>query len=80
MSLKINATGHWELATGAELHSGDQVELFKDEQWIQGEIQYHPRRGYQIRLKNGQVFDLCQEITLRILRSDRFRQGQAKPG
>jgi len=78
MSLKLNESRHWQLPNGAELRSGDQVEMYQDERWIPGEISYHPRRDYQIQLDNGQIFDLSEQLTLRIQTPEWDRQKRVK--
>jgi len=71
MSLMQNETHHWQLPNGAQLHSGDTIELYQDGCWMQGEINYHPSKQYQIRLKNGQIVEITEHLTLRLIIPDR---------
>ncbi len=66
MNLIQNESLHWQITGGAELHSGDQVELYQNGRWFRGEIQYRPRWKYLVRLENGQIFDLNEQLSVRL--------------
>jgi hypothetical protein len=65
MSLVKNATNHWQLPDGGELYSGDLIELYVNNAWIPGRIEFRPRRQYILILDNGQEFDMSEDLTLR---------------
>ena len=65
MSLILNSTYHWQLPGGAELHSGDRVELFLDGQWTAGRIEYKPRKHYMLILDDDQELPVTEELQVR---------------
>jgi hypothetical protein len=65
MSLVMNTRNHWQLPDGGELHSGDLIEVYINDSWISGRIEYKPRREYVLVLDNGQVWDICEGLNLR---------------
>jgi hypothetical protein len=66
MSIVLNDSGHWQLPDGSELWAGDRVDILMNDRWIPGEVYYHPKCEFQIRLENGQSFEISTADTIRI--------------
>jgi hypothetical protein len=54
MSLVLNDTDHWQHSEDGELYSGEPIELYRNERWIPGRIEYRPRKGYILILEGGE--------------------------
>ncbi len=65
MSLTLNATDHWQLPDGGELHSGERIELLLDGVWVPGVIEYRPRRHYILILEDGQEQPISEHLVVR---------------
>ena len=68
MSLILNTTYHWQLPNGAELHSGDRVELYFKEQWVAGRVEYQPRKHYMLVLDDGQELPMSEDLMVRSIK------------
>lgn len=66
MNLILNNAQHWQVPGGAEIHTGDFVEVYQDSVWAEGQVIYRPRRGYAVRLKDGREVKLDPEVELRL--------------
>jgi hypothetical protein len=66
MSMVLNDSGHWQLPDGSELWAGDRVEILMNNCWIPGEVYYHPKCEFQIRLENGLSFEISAAHTIMI--------------
>ncbi len=67
MNLILNNTYHWQLPSGAELYSGEAIELYRDGSWVPGRIEYRPRRHYILILETGEEVSITEDLQLRAL-------------
>ncbi len=65
MSLFKNETDHWEIPGNGELYSGDLVEVYMDGQWKTAWVDYRPRAGYSLRLRDGQLYPMDELMEIR---------------
>lgn len=64
MSLFKNETDHWEIPGNGELYSGDLVQVKLHGHWVSAWIDYRPRAGYSLRLEDGQIFPMDEQMEI----------------
>jgi hypothetical protein len=65
MNLFVNETDHWEIPGRGELHSGDRVEFYLNGRWMAALVDYRPKVGYTLRLDNGELFIIHEQMEIR---------------
>lgn len=66
MSLNLNRSEHWEIPGGAELHIGDQVEIYLEGKWLAGRIGFRPAIKYVVILNDGREIRMSDQLEIRV--------------